>query len=137
MEEGCSPFDRGYTTKFTNLSIEECFSEYIGKRTFFVHYGENFERYYPIYSKEHILLEKKMAEEKVEALQKQKAQLSGDIDKLKTDQGVEDSIREKFGFAKPGEGMIVVVDDKPAPVAPEEKKENGFEAWWKSLFSKN
>ena len=55
---------------------------------------------------------KNAAETKIEALQKQKAELSSNIDQLKTNQGVEENIRETFGLAKEGEGMVVVVDDK-------------------------
>ena len=55
---------------------------------------------------------KKIAENKVAELQQEKIKLSSDIAKLKTEGGVEESIRLKFGLAKEGEGLIVVVDDK-------------------------
>ncbi len=55
---------------------------------------------------------KKLAEEKVAELQKQKDKLTSDISELKTSEGVEANIRDKFGLAKDGEGLIVIVDDK-------------------------
>src|SRR5258708_1811966 len=55
---------------------------------------------------------KNIAEKKVADLEKQKEKLSSDIAKLKTDSGVEESIRDKFGLAKEGEGEIIIVDDK-------------------------
>ncbi len=76
---------------------------------------------------------KEMAQAKVAELQAQKDKLSGDIAKLKTDEGVEANIREKFGLVKPGEQMIVVVDDKTPPPAAE-KPSIGLWGWMKSLF---
>ena len=75
------------------------------------------------------------AEQKLENLQKEKEKLISDINKLKTDKGVEESIREKFGLAKEGEGMVVVVDDKtPALVENEQKPTGGFFSFFKNLF---
>ncbi|KKR62440.1 hypothetical protein A2643_02505 [Candidatus Nomurabacteria bacterium RIFCSPHIGHO2_01_FULL_39_220] len=61
---------------------------------------------------------RKIAEDKVAELEKEKEKLSADIAKLKTGEGVEASIRDKFGLVKEGEGVIVVLDDKTAPTAP-------------------
>ncbi len=36
--------------------------------------------------------------------------LSSGIDKLKTDNGIEQEIREKYGLVKPGEEVIILVD---------------------------
>ena len=79
---------------------------------------------------------KKIAENRVLDLQKEKVKLSSDIAKLKTDSGVEESIRDKFGLAKEGEGLIVVEDDKNSTVVP--KKDSGgffsFLFFWKNWF---
>ncbi len=74
-----------------------------------------------------------IAESKVAQLEKEKEKLSTDIAKLKTNEGVEESIREKFGFAKEGEGLIVIVDDKSSQ---NEKKdtEKGFFSFFKNWF---
>ena len=76
---------------------------------------------------------RKIIENKVASLEKEKAKLSSDIAKLKTDSGVEESIRDKFGLAKEGEGVIVIVDDKNPP---EVKKEppSGFFSFFTNLF---
>ncbi len=71
---------------------------------------------------------KKIAENKINELQQVKEKLSSDIAKLKTDQGIEESIRQKFGLAKEGEEMIVVVEDKNAP-AVQPTPPPGFWSW--------
>ena len=55
---------------------------------------------------------KKIAESKFMELKTQQEKLSSDIAKLQTEKGVEENIRDKFGLAKEGEGLIVVLDDK-------------------------
>ncbi len=55
---------------------------------------------------------KKIAEDKIIELQKSKERFSSDIQRLQTDQGKEEAIREKFGLVKEGEELIVVMDDK-------------------------
>ncbi len=76
---------------------------------------------------------KRIAEDKIAELQKKKFVLSSDIEKLKTDSGLEESIREKFGYAKEGERMIVVLDDtkqnQTTPAAP-----SGISGFFKRLF---
>ena len=69
---------------------------------------------------------KRVAEEKIQELQKEKAELLSNINQLKTDKGVEASIREKFGLAKDGEGVVVVVDDQNSPKTDTENKSAGF-----------
>ena len=76
---------------------------------------------------------KKMAESKVAELETEKEKLSSDIARLKTEAGVEENIREKFGLAKEGEGLIVVVDDKNKAVDAEEDS-GGFWVFLKNLF---
>ncbi len=76
---------------------------------------------------------RQIAEKKLAELQKEKAKLSTDIAKLNTPSGVEASIREKFGLAKEGEGLIVVVDDTPAPT-PEKSSGSGFFSFFTNLF---
>ena len=76
---------------------------------------------------------RKIAENKVIELQQEKDKLSSDISKLKTDSGVEESIRDKFGLAKPGEGEIVIVDSASAPEVPQQSS-GGFFSFLKNLF---
>ena len=79
---------------------------------------------------------KKVVQDKIENLQKEKEKLISDINKLETDKGMEENIREKFGLAKDGEGMVVVVDDKNTPQNDAENKTNGFLSFFKNWFKK-
>jgi len=76
---------------------------------------------------------RKMAEKNVAGLLEEKERLSTDIAKLETEQGVEESIREKFGLSKEGEGLIIVVEDKNAPTEPP-KPQRGLFNFLKNLF---
>jgi cell division protein FtsB len=76
---------------------------------------------------------RKIAENKLAELQKQKTELSANIAKLKTDAGIEEGIREKFGLAKEGEGLIIVVEDKNKP-EPVVLKQGWFSSFWDKLF---
>ncbi len=78
---------------------------------------------------------KKIVEDKIAELEKSKEKLNEDINKLKTDEGVEENIREKFGLAKEGENMIMIIDDKNQAETP--KKDTSFnlfttiESWFR------
>lgn len=75
---------------------------------------------------------KEIAEHKVTEFEEKKQKLGADIEKLQTEEGIEENIREKFGLAREGEGVIIIVDDqKPES---EEPKSGGFLNWLKSLF---
>ena len=80
------------------------------------------------------LQNKKLAENKITELQKEKNQLSTDLNKLKTNKGIEENIRDKFGLAKEGEGLIVVIDDQNSPVNPANTQSKGFLGLIKSWF---
>ena len=77
---------------------------------------------------------RELAETKVAELGKEKQKLSADIARLETESGVEENIRQKFGLAKQGEGLIVVVDDKnPPKVVEKEKSFFSFLFFWSWL----
>jgi len=76
---------------------------------------------------------RKIAENKVAELRKEKEKLSLDIDNLKTEEGKERIFRENFGLAKEGEGLIVVVEDKNAEENQEDES-GGFFSFFKNLF---
>src|SRR3989344_4249502 len=76
---------------------------------------------------------RKVAENKIAELEERKEKLSSEIAKLKTESGVEESIREKFGLAKEGEGLIVVVEDKNPP-KDQDTSSGGFFSFLKNLF---
>ena len=87
------------------------------------------------FGKMNITLEnKRNAENKLMDLQKQKDKLSASISDLKTENGVEENIREKFGLVKEGENVIIVVDDKNKIPTPETKTSTFFSSirnWFK------
>jgi len=76
---------------------------------------------------------RKLAEAKVAELEAQKTKFESDIAKLSTDEGKEESIRERFPVAKAGEGLIVVVDDKNAALS-QEASTGGFISFLRKLF---
>jgi cell division protein FtsB len=76
---------------------------------------------------------RQIAENKLAELQKQKAELSANIAKLNTEAGVEEGIRDKFGLAKEGEGLIVVVEDQNK-LEPVVEKSNWLSSFFKNLF---
>lgn len=53
-------------------------------------------------------------------LQDRQTVLTSSIDKLNTDEGVEEAIRSKYGVSKPDEKMIVIVNNGIATITPEQ-----------------
>lgn len=78
---------------------------------------------------------KKIAEDKVYALEQRKDKLITDINNLNTDKGKEKVFRENFGLGKEGEGMIVVVEDKSSPPQPQVEEKKGFLDFFNNLFN--
>ena len=76
---------------------------------------------------------KKIAEDKVITLEKQKEKLSLEINSLKTDQGKEKIFRENFGLAKEGEDVTIVVEDKNPPIV-QKPASTGFFSFLRNLF---
>ena len=76
---------------------------------------------------------KNIVEDKVAELQKGKEKFSSDIAKFQTEEGIEENIREKFGLAKEGENMVVIVEDKNLP-EKQEIESKGFFSFFKNLF---
>ena len=61
-------------------------------------------------------------------LQSRKQVLEGTIAELKTSRGEEATLRETYGVAKPGEGVIIVVPAKEATTTP-------ALPWWRKVMS--
>ncbi len=57
-------------------------------------------------------------EAELSELQLREERLSGDIARLQTSEGIETEIRGQFQVAKPGEKMIVLVDDRKNDAKP-------------------
>ena len=75
---------------------------------------------------------------KIDSLNSRVATLSENIDKLNTEEGVEEIIRDKYQVVKPGEKMLVIVDDKKAQETSEkEGRGKGFWDFLKNIFKRN
>lgn len=88
-----------------------------------------------MYKKES-LAERKRAEAEREllALEERKAMLQEKIERLKTPEGVEEEIREKFGLAKKGEEVVVLVDeDKKKSENSDNSALDSVKRWWRSV----
>jgi len=68
----------------------------------------------------------------LEDLQKRKAELQGETDKINTEEGKEEAIRTKFQVSKGGERVLVVVD-RPLPTSFTEENSNFFSKVWDSV----
>ena len=74
-----------------------------------------------------------IAEEKVAQLQKEKDRLNLEIQRLNTEAGVEENIRNKFALAKDGEGLIIVLDDENPQVQKPQTKIQKFFSFLKNF----
>ena len=73
--------------------------------------------------------------EEISNLQKRENDLTKNIEELKTEQGTEKAIRDKYQVVKPGEKMIIIVDEDPSKLQSDEfKNKSGFWEWLKGIF---
>lgn len=66
-------------------------------------------------------------------LEKRQDQLSADIERLRTDRGLEETLRQQFGLAERGEQLIVIVDAAAATSGEESSSRSWFRRifqWW-------
>lgn len=63
------------------------------------------------------------AEKTLAEMRKREAYFAGEIDRLKSDMGIEEEIRKKFRVAKEGEKVIILKDEpeKDVPPSPQKK----------------
>jgi cell division protein FtsB len=72
-----------------------------------------------------------LAEERLARLRDREANISGMIDKLSTESGVESEIRDRFQMAKDGEQEIVILDAQKTPsVGATPSKPNFLQKIW-------
>lgn len=73
----------------------------------------------------------------IETLRIREESLSSDIERLKTEEGIEETIRDKYQVVKEGERMVVIVDQEKAKeiVVEEGVKDHSFWGWIKRTFS--
>jgi len=75
----------------------------------------------------------------IDTLRNREKSLSSDIAKLKTEEGIEETIRDKYQVVKEGEKMVVIVDQekKEETVSEEVVKDHSFWGWIKKTFKIN
>ena len=78
---------------------------------------------------------KKIEENKITDLENRKEKLIEDIEKLNTDKGKEEIIRENFGMVEEGEQVIVIVEDEKLNEIEEKGEEGGIRGFLRKLFN--
>ncbi len=79
-------------------------------------------------------LNRQNSEDRLNELKASQENLVKSIASLETEEGIDENIRNKFGLAKEGEGVIVIVEDPNKVNKAPEKKENWFKAFFTNLF---
>ncbi|MFA6355209.1 MAG: septum formation initiator family protein [Candidatus Paceibacterota bacterium] len=74
----------------------------------------------------------------IETLRRREDILNKDIEKLKTEEGVEEMIREKYQVVKEGEKMVVIVDEneKVLNQTKDVVVDNSFWGWVRRTFKR-
>lgn len=72
----------------------------------------------------------------IENLREKENKLNLDIEKLKTEEGIEETIRDKYQVVKEGEKMVVIVDDEMELLdnSLSENNNHTFWGWIKKTF---
>ena|SRR3989338_8643047 len=73
-------------------------------------------------------------EAKLKSLAKREAALSTELNRLATDRGVEEELRQKYDVAKPGEHVIVLVEPPKDNQQPTTNNSGGIWNWFLNLF---
>ncbi len=73
-----------------------------------------------------------MAEVKLEDLESRRDTLNAEIEKLNRDEGIEEEIREKFNVVKPGEKVVIIVQEEVATTTP--VKQGFFSSLWNKIW---
>lgn len=74
------------------------------------------------------------AEASVIELEERKERLSEEIQHLETKEGVEEEIRENFGFAKEGERVVIIVEGEEVETRGENKNTGFWGSFLKIFF---
>lgn len=84
---------------------------------------------YVKYEKSLAITEKARAD--LMALEDRERQLALSIESLKTDEGKERELRDRFGVVKEGETLVVLVDNNPEEKMPTKKNDK---SWWQKFL---
>ena len=72
----------------------------------------------------------------IDADKKREAALSNDIEKLRTQEGIEETIRDKYQVVKPDEKMVVITDENTSKNSQNDESniDHSFWGWIKRTF---
>lgn len=73
------------------------------------------------------------AEKRLQSLNEQRSNLIYEMDKLQSDSGVEEKIRNKFNFVRPGEHIVVIVPPDE-PTSTKATSTGFFASLWKKMW---
>ena len=73
------------------------------------------------------------AEERLADLKAEYGELTAEAEWLKTSQGMEEEIRERFDVARSGEKLVILVDAKPIATSSETEKHSFWENIWNKI----
>lgn len=78
---------------------------------------------------------KELVENRIKELQERQNTLQTELQKMKTDDGVEEILRDKYQLVKDGEKMVVLVDaDSKENIDENKPKKNSFIEFLQNLF---
>ena len=87
---------------------------------------------YDIYKKSKLSFDNySMVKNDYDNLNTRKNMLESEIDRLKTENGIEEEIRSKFNVAKPGETVVVIIDGSSSTSTNAKNSDGGF---WSNLW---
>lgn len=73
--------------------------------------------------------------DRIEALRQREQSLSSSIERINTEEGIEEVIREKYKVVKPGEKEVIIVDEEDnSAILDNTKRERGLWAFIKRMF---
>ena len=91
-----------------------------------------------VYKKERLTRENlEKSEIEYQELQKREEFLREETESLNTKQGIERAIRERFGLAKEGEKVIILLDEESVDPSISKKSGAGFWDWVSSFFRRD
>ncbi len=80
---------------------------------------------------------KELSMQEIDTLNDRKELLTNEIRELRTNEGIEKTVREKFLVGKPQEKMVTIIDPQENDnLSQIDKKDHSFWTWFKMLFSK-
>lgn len=76
----------------------------------------------------------KELEAQAEELKNRQQELEEDIDYLKTPEGIDEEIKERFNVARTGEKVVIIVDPKEIATTTDEKRDPWYKRIWNAII---